>query len=218
MDSTYVACQRYYANADGAIIIGRFGSVRYLAFALCLTEHKKWPWNTVRVDILCVCIMSVLFSCLLAQQSLHNCNVNLLPVRDLYLAFVTNFSVTSSIRLLFFSLEEESAPCSNMPRWGQTTGVYSHKLDFFRPLRLTAPQHPPYFHGPMSSIASVEYSNVKAAQSRHPCAKNVNTTKKGVLKSLTTLGFFVMLNVFNESDYLLLYWLLMLYFFYEEIM
>lgn len=175
----------------------RFESVRYLAFALCLTEHKKWPWNTVRVDILCDCIMSVLFSCLLAQQSLHNCNVNLLPVRDLYLAFVTNFSVTSSIRLLFFSLEEESAPYSNMPRWGQTTGVYSHKFDFFRPLRLTAPQHPPYFHGPMSSIASAEYLNVKAAQSRHP----LRWKCENVLKSLTTWDFFVMLNVFNESDY-----------------
>lgn len=73
---------------------------------------------------------SFLFSRLLAQQSLHNCNVNLLPVRDLYLAFVTNFSVTSSIRLLFFSLEEESVPCSNMPRKGQNMGIYSHKLIF----------------------------------------------------------------------------------------
>lgn len=121
--------------------------------------------------------MSVLFSRLLAQQSLHNCNVNLLPVRDLYLAFVTNFSVTSSIRLLFFSLEEESVPCSNMPRWGQNMGVCSHKLDFFRPLRLTAPRHPPYFHGPMSSIASVVFSNVKAAQGRHPCNENTPALK-----------------------------------------
>lgn len=161
--------------------------------------------DTVRVDILCVCIMSVLFSCLLAQQSLHNCNVNLLPVRDLYLAFVTNFSVTSSIRLLFFSLEEESAPCSNMPRWGQTTGVYSHKLDFFRPLRLTAPQHPPYFHGPMSSIASPEYSNVKAAQSRHPCAENVKNTKKRCFEVFNNLGVFCDVECFQWK------WLLMLY-------
>lgn len=115
---------------------------------------------------------SLIFWRLLAQQSLHNCNVNLLPVRDLYLAFVTNFSVTSSIRLLFFSLELESVPCSNMPRKGQNMGIYSHKLIFSRPLRLTAPRHPPYFHGPMSSIAGVTFANVKAAQSRHPCNKN----------------------------------------------
>lgn len=36
------------------------------------------------------------------------CSAKLLPVRELYLAFVTNFLVRSSIRLLFFSLEEES--------------------------------------------------------------------------------------------------------------
>lgn len=62
--------------------------------------------NKISFDILCVvCIKSFYTLRLLAQQSLHNCSVKLLPVRDLYLAFVTNFSVTSSIRLLFFSLE-----------------------------------------------------------------------------------------------------------------
>lgn len=153
--------------------------------------------------------MSVLFSRLLAQQSLLNCNVNLLPVRDLYLAFVTNFSVTSSIRLLFFSLEEESVPCSNMPRWGQNMGVCSHKLNFFRPLRLTAPRHPPYFHGPMSSIVSAVLSNVKAAQNRRPCnvkntcAENVNHKKK-VFSSLEQLAFLLDMccrMFFQESDY-----------------
>lgn len=44
------------------------------------------------------------------------------PVRDLYLAFVTNFSVRSSIRLLFFSLEED-----------RETGVYCCPFEFKGP-------------------------------------------------------------------------------------
>lgn len=51
------------------------------------------------------------------------CNAKPLPVRDLYLAFVTNFSVRSSIRLLFLSLRGESKRGSSETDWRRNAGV-----------------------------------------------------------------------------------------------
>lgn len=66
---------------------------------------------------------SVYFHVSWPSSRCSKCNANLLPVRDLYLAFVTNFSVRSSIRLLFLSLRGERKRGSNKTDWRRNAGL-----------------------------------------------------------------------------------------------